>query len=143
VVISSSFAREKSSSRPHFHGFRLRCARWRVFSRVKCRFLDGQLFSPACFLLSVSWDASVNSSDPLSLRLSSQLGSAPNSNDAIPTLIPFVPASVATLASGGVPTPSHSRPCRGATLPMRGSCLKASWRSFRKLASANLSSFFS
>ena len=41
TVISSSFVREKSSSPPRFHGFRMRCARWRVFSRVKCRFLDG------------------------------------------------------------------------------------------------------
>ena len=37
-----SFVREKSSSPARFHGFRMRCARWRVFSRVKCRFLDGQ-----------------------------------------------------------------------------------------------------
>jgi hypothetical protein len=45
-VISSFFVREKSSSPPRFHGFRMRCARWRVFSRVKCRFLDGHQLLP-------------------------------------------------------------------------------------------------
>jgi hypothetical protein len=49
AVISSSFVREKSSSPPRFHGFRMRCARWRVFSRVKCRFLDGQHCQFRCF----------------------------------------------------------------------------------------------
>jgi hypothetical protein len=31
AVISSSFVREKSSSPPRCHGFKMRCARWRVF----------------------------------------------------------------------------------------------------------------
>jgi len=53
AVISSSFVREKSSSPPRFHAFRMRCARWRVFSRVKCGFLDGQ-HGQSGFQLSIS-----------------------------------------------------------------------------------------